>query len=79
MLIYLDWLVAVEEKELSVWRVAAKANRNIQTLGSVRYHRDALTAHQRAARVARDLYDRRRVANSMPLPTLSTLTVIERN
>lgn len=79
VLVWLEFQLAVTSKELATWREMKKINRNPQTIGAVGYHRDALTAFERAygatkAHVAR-MVDKGGFANTTLCPT----EVLERN
>lgn len=79
VLVWLEFQLAVTTKELETWREMKRINRNPQTIGAVGYHRDALTAFERAYAATKShvvrLADKGGFANT----TLCPAEVIERN
>lgn len=79
ILVWLDFRIACSKAELERWREAARINRNPQTLGSVAYHRNALTALERAQKETRHHYDTLVQSDNFAPATAAPIDVVARN
>lgn len=79
VLVFLEWQVALSTNELETWRRAAKLTHNAQTVASVTYHRDALSAFQRALAWSENYVPQATQAGVLPPPTSSIADLIARN
>lgn len=79
VLTFLEWQIALATSELETWRKATRLTHNAQTVASVTYHRDALSAFQRALAWSQNYLPQATQAGVLPPPTSSISDLIARN